>query len=134
MTKIIILVIIAIIAQVIAAYRKSLEEARRRAQDPGRLPERPRTAHPRRLEPEEDGEIEEWEPEPVEVKVEPPRWTLPRLAAPVLPAHHVFLPTTTTPLPPPPARRSRVRLDRRRLRAAIVLTEVLAPPLALRER
>jgi hypothetical protein len=130
-----ILIAMVAIAQVVVQVRKAQEAARRRALGPG-PPPRPRTAPPpaeRRLAPpweaaeEADADLEE-EPAPVEVQVNAPRWKAP----PPRPDPREELPAIGPPAARATRRRRVLRLDRRRLKDAVVLMEILGPPVALR--
>jgi hypothetical protein len=152
-----ILIFVLIMAQVIARFRKEQELARRRAmQAPAAPPAPPRPwqgpqAGPRQPPPPpwmrpflEDDDVEEeppdeapWEDEEEEPApprqvpppaMPPPRWSLPEEAHVEIEA---VLPAAVA-RPASPRRRHRLRLDRTRLRDAVVLVEVLGPPVAMR--
>jgi hypothetical protein len=135
-----IIILLIAVAQIVAQVRKGKEEARRRAvqSDAARPPAQPPRAEQRALPPpwvpvDGDEEPDEIEAGPEEaIEPEKPRWAPPgpavRVPEPPAPA--------AAPAPGPLARRRQRlgRLDRSRLRDAMVLMEVLGPPVALRDR
>jgi hypothetical protein len=124
--KLVIFLLLALISFVMSQYKKSQEEAKRRAEEADRLPRRPPTRKPVPVPLEEeafDEDDEQEEPAPVFVAPPPVTRTAVRPQS-IVP--------TATPLALPPGRRPALRLTRARARAAIVLMEVIGPPVALR--
>jgi hypothetical protein len=131
--------VLAIISQVIAAARKSQAEARRRALEAERQGPRPVT---RRREPPPDDYLDEIPEEELVEPGSPEReWEAPVLRPPPLVATHrpVAFPAPTPILVPPtmslapePRRQPPIRLDRKRLKEAIVLLELIGPPVSMR--
>ena len=116
-----IVVLVAVVLQVVTAIKKNQEQARRRAM------QGPPTAHPPRRvsEPPPPREIvverddeEAYIPEPPKPRLQE---LVKRVAAP-----------TTIPIGDLTRHRRRIRLNRSRARAGIVLAEILGPPVSLR--